>query len=397
MEYFSNAITGTLDCLRLNVYVPEAANSNNRLAVLVWFHGGAFSTGFAGRAFHGPTFLVKINIILVTVNYRLGPYGFFCLDTPEIPGNQGLKDQLIALRWVKDNIGAFGGDNDLITISGVSAGGSSVNHHLIFGKENLFNKVIIQSGPALSPFAMSSSDPNAPLKLAEHIGHESNNLEDAFSFLKTVHTDVVIAAVLELGLQFRPCVEKKFDNVVQFISDYPINLEISQDLLSNTPILIGYNNNEALFSHGNVDLEKLENVVYENLKDLFNFDNSYLEQMVKSVRQFYSSGEGSTGYKRQEMIDFISDLRYVHPTHRTIEEYVEKGANSLYHYVFTYDGDRNFFKARSNVTAGGAAHTDELSYLFEVAVLNEPITPEDRLTIDRITTLWSNFAKFRCV
>ncbi|KOB73567.1 Uncharacterized protein OBRU01_10551 [Operophtera brumata] len=167
VEEFNNTIVGSLDCLHLNVYVPNTASSQERLPVLVWIYGGGFSIGFSGRHLYGPGYLVRHDIILVTLNYRLGPYGFMCLDNPAVPGNQGLKDQRIALKWVKDNIEAFGGDANKITIFGESAGASSVDLHLYYQEERLFEQVIMQSGSALSPWAVLEPDTSVPLALAE--------------------------------------------------------------------------------------------------------------------------------------------------------------------------------------------------------------------------------------
>lgn len=137
LEEFNKTIVGSLDCLHLNVYVPNTASSKNNLPVLVWIYGGRFNRGFSGRYLYGPSNLVRHDIILVTLNYRLGPYGFMCLDNPEVLGNQGLKDQQIAIKWVNDNIDAFGGDANKITLFGESAGAASVGMHL-HQEEGLF-------------------------------------------------------------------------------------------------------------------------------------------------------------------------------------------------------------------------------------------------------------------
>ena len=98
------------------------------LPVMVWFHGGGFVTGQASM--YGPQHLLDKDVILVTVNYRLGPLGFFSLGTEQVPGNQGMWDQYEGLRWVQSNIASFGGDPNKVTIFGESAGGWSVTNHL---------------------------------------------------------------------------------------------------------------------------------------------------------------------------------------------------------------------------------------------------------------------------
>lgn len=119
---------------------------------MTYIHGGGYF--FGGSSGFGPDFLINENVILVTINYRLGPLGFLSLGTPEYSGNMGMKDQVIALEWVKNNIEQFGGDKQRITIFGESAGGSSVHFHVLrSNQENvLFQRAIIQSGSAQSPF-----------------------------------------------------------------------------------------------------------------------------------------------------------------------------------------------------------------------------------------------------
>ena len=137
------------DCLFLNIWTPEKIEG--KLPVLVYIHGGGF-TGGCGHELHfdGPVWPTK-GVIGVTLNYRLGPLGFMCL--PELKeeaghtGNYGLFDQLTAIKWVKNNIAAFGGDPENITIMGQSAGAMSVQQHCLSPlSDGLFNKAIMSSG-----------------------------------------------------------------------------------------------------------------------------------------------------------------------------------------------------------------------------------------------------------
>ncbi|XP_032511400.2 juvenile hormone esterase-like isoform X4 [Danaus plexippus] len=137
-------VIGNEDCLKINVFVP--ALNKKSLPVLVYIHGGAFIFGSGGKSLYGPDFLVQKGVIVVTFNYRLGLLGFLCLRIKEAPGNAGIKDQLAALRWVKKNIGAFGGDSNNITIMGESAGATSASLLLISdAAAGLFNRAIMQS------------------------------------------------------------------------------------------------------------------------------------------------------------------------------------------------------------------------------------------------------------
>lgn len=150
------ASAGTEDCLYLNVYAPE---SGEDLPVMVWIHGGAFVFGNGGGEYD-PTRLVQEDVIVVTLNYRLGLLGF--LAHPELEsngGNFGLMDQQQALRWVKENAAAFGGDPDNVTVFGESAGGHSVMSHIASPRaksENLFQRAIVQSG-SYAPFQQTKA------------------------------------------------------------------------------------------------------------------------------------------------------------------------------------------------------------------------------------------------
>jgi para-nitrobenzyl esterase len=140
------------DCLYLNVYTPPASAQGRRLPVMVWIHGGAFTSG-AGSAYNATALAQKGDRIVVTINYRLGPLGWLvhpALDaetTDGASGNYGLADQQAALRWVRRNIAAFGGDARNVTIFGESAGGASVCAQLASpAARGLFHRAIAQSG-----------------------------------------------------------------------------------------------------------------------------------------------------------------------------------------------------------------------------------------------------------
>lgn len=149
------------DCLFLNVFTPENAKEADKLPVLVYIHGGGFTGGCGHeKHFDGPVWPAQ-GIIGVTLNYRLGPMGFLCLpqlqEEAGFTGNYGLYDQLTAIRWVKDNIAAFGGDPDNITIMGQSAGAASVQLQCSSPlTDGLFHKAVMSSGCGLGGMLSSS-------------------------------------------------------------------------------------------------------------------------------------------------------------------------------------------------------------------------------------------------
>ena len=154
------------DCLVLHVYVPETLSPVKQRAVMVWIHGGAFVIGKAST-YDGAHLALRGDVIVVTINYRLGVFGFLSTGDTSSPGNYGLLDQRLAIKWVKDNIEKFGGNSSLITIFGESAGGVSTGMHVISPQNvGLFQRAIVQSGNMLVPWAIV---PN-PLQFATKIG-----------------------------------------------------------------------------------------------------------------------------------------------------------------------------------------------------------------------------------
>lgn len=149
------------DCLFLNVFTPDTAKAGDKLPVLIYIHGGGFTGGCGHeKHFDGPVWPTK-GIIGVTLNYRLGPMGFVCLPELEAEaghtGNYGLYDQMTAISWVKDNIAAFGGDPENITIMGQSAGAASVQSQCCSPlTDGLFQKAIMSSGCGLGSMMSGS-------------------------------------------------------------------------------------------------------------------------------------------------------------------------------------------------------------------------------------------------
>ncbi|HIE83108.1 MAG TPA: carboxylesterase/lipase family protein [Dehalococcoidia bacterium] len=131
------------DCLTLNIWSPDL--SDGQLPVMVWIHGGAFNTGAGSQPMYEGSHLAKNNdVVVVTINYRLGPFGYF--NHEQFDYNVGCLDQVAALNWVHNEIARFGGDPDNVTIFGESAGGKSVEILLSMpSAKGLFHKAIIQS------------------------------------------------------------------------------------------------------------------------------------------------------------------------------------------------------------------------------------------------------------
>ncbi|KAK6764551.1 hypothetical protein RB195_024756 [Necator americanus] len=148
------------DCLYMNIYVPGKIDQSKRLAVLVWVYGGGFWSGTSTLdVYDGRILPVEENVVLVSMNYRVSMLGFLYLGRREAPGNMGLWDQQVALKWVHKNIDVFGGDPSRITLFGESAGAASVNMHMLSARSTpYFQRAILQSGAATAPWAIEPRD-----------------------------------------------------------------------------------------------------------------------------------------------------------------------------------------------------------------------------------------------
>nr|CAH7763191.1 unnamed protein product [Callosobruchus chinensis] len=138
-------VTGQEDCLTINVYTPTLEQDN--LPVIVWIHDGGFFLGNSSYANRPPDLILDEDVIFVSFNYRLGVFGFFSTEDLAAPGNYAFKDQVLALKWVQDNIQHFGGDPKAVTIFGESAGAASVSYLLQSDlSKGLFRGAIMNSG-----------------------------------------------------------------------------------------------------------------------------------------------------------------------------------------------------------------------------------------------------------
>uniref|UniRef100_A0A670ZKX2 Carboxylic ester hydrolase n=1 Tax=Pseudonaja textilis TaxID=8673 RepID=A0A670ZKX2_PSETE len=208
------------DCLSLNIWVPHPQPSAP-VPVLVWIHGGGYFMGTSSVAvFNGAPLAATENVIVVTINYRLGALGFLYFP-PAAPGNLGLLDQQLALKWVKENAAAFGGDPSRVTIFGQSAGGASVNFHLLAPKsQDLFAQAVIQSGTANAFWAWRSPEEakRISLEFLHLLGCSEDNKISLGHCLQTKNVSELIRHEIAMSLKggfllnfpFRPTTDGDF-------------------------------------------------------------------------------------------------------------------------------------------------------------------------------------------
>jgi carboxylesterase type B len=183
MDMLVGDIHGEEDCLFLNVHVPKDRKDNKPLPVVVFIHGGHFTEGSSNA--HRPEYLMDEDVLLVTINYRLGALGFLNTDDGLVRGNMGLKDQVMSLKWIQRNIVDFGGNPNQVTILGESAGSACVSYHIVSPmSKGLFHKAISQSGVAVSPWTMMTTPKEQAITLGKKLKCPTENMKEMVECLK---------------------------------------------------------------------------------------------------------------------------------------------------------------------------------------------------------------------
>ncbi|XP_033228891.1 esterase FE4-like [Belonocnema kinseyi] len=247
-------IVGSEDCLYLNVFTPNVFKAHYLLPVMVWIHGGAFVGGSSNSSKYNPGYLLNKDIVLVTLNYRLGIFGFLSTGNRAAPGNFGLKDQVLALNWVQRNIKAFGGDPNRVTLFAQSAGAASVSlHALSNASTSFFHQYITQSGSSLDPWAYQKRSYFEPFvhQLAFLVGCPAIFSETLVECLRTKKVDQLLSTSSVFGtiarfaqLTWTPTDEPESEDA--FLTDSPENL-IAKNKVKDCPFITGNVVNEGFF------------------------------------------------------------------------------------------------------------------------------------------------------
>ncbi|KAJ2951268.1 hypothetical protein O0L34_g5669 [Tuta absoluta] len=403
--------SGSEDCLYLNVYTPKLSISA-LLPVMVWIHGGGFVFGSGNDAIYGPEFLVRQGVILVTFNYRLGVLGFLSLDTADVPGNAGLKDQVAALRWIKKNIRNFGGDPENITIFGESAGAVSVSLHLLSPmSKGLFNRAIVQSGSSLAFWAQAFEPREKAKALARQLGLVTDEDKKLYEFFKVQPIETLINVTVpvtyiekeQFNLELLPVIEKDFGQE-RFLDDDIDNL-LRKGIHQGVDVMMGYNQDEytyILTSNEVLDkyVDRINNYSQALVPINLNRELPVKQQIEigRKMKKFYFDDKSVTREDWRKIAKFIK-IDFIYYGMVQLQKLIANASKSFF-YKLTCLSARNFFKLA--LTADDftkdvplVSHGDDVAYLFPVKFLN--LTVDTNSTefhlIDRMTRLWTNFAK----
>ncbi len=237
------------DCLYLNVWTNSLDASAPRRPVLVWIHGGGFWAGFGGEERHNGARLAQKGAVVVTLNYRLGPFGFLAhpslaAESPyHAAGNYGLLDQIAALQWVKRNIARFGGDPSRVTIFGESAGGMSVGSLIASPQaKGLFQRAILESGTGISLGVDSRDSARATsIRLADSLGVRGVDAAAARR-LRALSSDTILAASLRLVPASRPAFWPVVDG---WVLPHSVDSTLLSGAANLVPVVAGTNRDEG--------------------------------------------------------------------------------------------------------------------------------------------------------
>ncbi|XP_046449413.1 juvenile hormone esterase-like [Daphnia pulex] len=414
---------GDEDCLSLNVYTPQLpSDSNSSLPVLIFIHGGGFTAGFAS-AFDSVNRYLDHDIVVVIIQYRLGPLGFMSFDTDEVPGNAGIFDQIEALRWVNKNIQYFGGDPNQVTISGESAGSGSVSLLLLAPQaKGLFHRAIGESGSVLCGWGIDDIGgvKAISLKIAELAGCPLEPYEDLLNCVQTIDAELLSAAMKEytnedkvmnggLGFSFLPVIQVA--GAQRIIESDPRQLFNSGNF-TIVPTMFGANQQEgSLTVAGLYDYYLEPNNLTENetflandlvpliLKSLFIEDESGELAAQLTEKHLGDAELGNFTSMTPGLTDLSSVLFIKEGTYENLQ-LISQHNPSAFFYSFEYEGRNSlcnaFFIGNQPPVPHGVCHSDELIYLFVYRFTSIPpsLNASETEVSRKMLQIWTNFVKY---
>ncbi|KAK5649285.1 hypothetical protein RI129_000314 [Pyrocoelia pectoralis] len=339
---------GSEDCLYLNVYVPKAKLSeHDNYDVIVNIHGGGFMIG--ASSFAGPRYFMDRDVIYVNLNYRLGILGFLSTEDDIVPGNNGLKDQQLALNWVQTHIKQFGGNPKSVTLMGSSAGAASVHYHYFSPKsKGLFHRGISQSGTVLMPWAVQKGALQKTKKLALSLNCQGSDTRTIIKCLKAIPVDEIINKTKDfndLGLiplvpSFAPVVE--VESKFPFLTKHPYK-QLEDGEVYDIPWLTWITKDEGIFMVMyliNI-LDQVENY-WDEWSDYL-FDYKYVcpeaskKEISGKIKSFYFKNEKITQDNVKSLIKALTDRFFTVGFETTIQMQAKVTNSHVYAAVYGYN------------------------------------------------------------
>ncbi|KAL4226168.1 hypothetical protein ACF0H5_014155 [Mactra antiquata] len=411
------------DCLFLNVFVPVNGN-NDILPVMVFIHGGSFNVG--GSTIYPGDFISALgNVIVVVINYRVGLFGFLSTGDSHMPGNYGLFDQHLALTWVHENIAAFGGDPDLVTIFGASAGGASVIHQMMYpGNKGLFRRGIPQSGSIQNPWAFQPD----PLKNARYLGKivgcdDSTDSATLAQCLKGVSDDTFMTVYndpknkfIRFPFHFLPSIDGEFipETPNDILHGSSQVVKEKRALFQSYDLMTGLTSMEGLMmitgavgirdaEHYTTNRQTFENTLIPDIvRTMFGYD---VPDSIRKLLAFEYTDWNNPDDDESAFYSFMrlsSDYVFNYETIDATKIHAGVKDHKTYLYLFDAISSQLILPTPPNVK--GAAHCTEYAFLFGYDTSDDGYTAwthpygrdPERWEIElskKTIALWTNFAK----
>jgi para-nitrobenzyl esterase len=361
------------DCLFLNVYAPADAKENSRLPVMFWIHGGGYAGGASSEPRHNGDYLPLKGVVLVTINYRLGAFGF--LATSELAkeaggtaGNYGLMDMVAALEWVHANIGEFGGDAENVTIFGESAGSFAVSTLMASPMaKGLFAKAIGESGAAFSNLPMQNSLEAREQKDDEWVASLGVK---SLAELRALSTHEILDAAKANKGGFSTVVDGK-------LLTEPVPETYAGGKQAHVPLIAGWNRDENASLAKDITISKWQDKAAELFKE--------------RAAEFLALYPGATDEEASSSaIGYGSDAWIAFGTWKWLEAHRKTGKAPVYRYHFELRALPSKYHAGTF-----AFHSDDIEYVFGTLDTRpgETVRPEDRKLSEQMMDYWTNFAK----
>ncbi|XP_026213678.1 neuroligin-3a isoform X2 [Anabas testudineus] len=407
------------DCLYLNIYVPtedgvhakkqgedlsdndgdedEDIRDTGAKPVMVYIHGGSYMEG-TGNMIDGSVLASYGNVIVITLNYRVGVLGFLSTGDQAAKGNYGLLDQIQALRWISENIGFFGGDSNRITVFGSGIGASCVSlltlsHH----SEGLFHRAIIQSGSALSSWAVNYQPVKYTRVLAEKVGCNVLDTSDMVECLRKKSSRELVEQDIQPAryhVAFGPVIDG------DVIPDDP-EILMEQGEFLNYDIMLGVNQGEGLrFVENVVDSEDgvsgndFDFSVSDFVDSLYGYPEGK-DTLRETIKFMYTdwADRDNPETRRKTLVALFTDHQWVEPSVVTADLHARYGSPT-YFYAFYHHCQSLMKPAWSD-----AAHGDEVPYVFGIPMIGPTdlfpcnFSKNDVMLSAVVMTYWTNFAK----
>ncbi|GJQ88166.1 Est-6 [Trypoxylus dichotomus] len=382
--YDGNAAIGSEDCLYINVYVPRATPSaSDNMNVIVHIYGGAFMFG-SGHYYAGPKYLMDEEVVFVTMNYRLGALGFLSTNDEVVPGNNGMKDQVLALRWIQANIKYFGGNPGSVTLTGMSSGAGSVHlHYFSHLSKRLFHRGMSQSGTAVDSWIFQELVPERTKNLAEILGCPRDNSSDMINCLKSRSGTQITEAVKRLlvvdgfpPVLFGPILEKEYGDGT-FLTESPYKMFKDRTVL-DVPWIVSITAEEGEFLARafSKDITKHIKNFEETAPYLLEFSHDLpnKDYIVKQIRERYFKKSQDF----QNMVKLLDDRYFTAGAGLAARIQARINKAPVYFYIFGYRGESSFADLFLSNTSGiGASHGDDVLYYLNSAISKDPLSPDD--------------------